>query len=127
VAVALLTIMGMVVAPICAPLCAASSCNSGGHVGASGSRCAHMKMHQNGFGVESRAAARCGNGELAATLNGVSDKVLQRRAGQVRTAAGNLASSREIPYPSENWRLTRCNVANTGPMRGSSASVVLKI
>jgi hypothetical protein len=123
----MLTIMALVVAPICAPLCAATNCNSGGPVAASGSRCQHMAMDENSSRVESSSGAVCGNAEFAATLNGESDKDLNGRSHPVRTAAGDLARAREISYRSENERWTRCNVADTGPMQSSSSHVVLKI
>src|SRR5258708_23891635 len=103
----LMTILALIVAPACAPLCAAQSCPQAPVSAGMGSHC-HSSEVANGGAVHLHSAQGCGSPELqVANLPSVSQLGSLQRDLSTVSASGLDVRSAEHPHPLASPRAPR--------------------
>jgi len=122
------TILALVVAPACAPLCAAKVCSRVLTSTEKDSRC-HVMATARGSAAYAHAAQNCGALELpAAALNSTNKKEVQDNERSEAFGAGLDIPAQEVSSASER-SLEYCFASASPPQRSSSSSLtsVLRI
>jgi hypothetical protein len=84
---ALLTALAMLIAPICAPLCGAASCEQPGQPASARLHCQQMAMNDAGSRIERGHPAPCGSGDVVATANEPENNKGGGQAKEIQIAA----------------------------------------
>ena len=115
----LATVLGLLVAPVCAPLCAARGCASSARVEA----CHNMAGMATG-GEEFMAAGKaCGNGDLSAVLVRVDEQSLRSPGGRNESAPVALSGTDVRSFGSLHGSAARGRVHRVPLEVGDSSSV----
>lgn len=122
-----MTILALIVAPACAPLCAAQACTQAPVSAGTGSHC-HSREVANGSAFHLHSVQGCGAPELqVANLPSVS-KLGSLQRDRSTVSASGLDVSAEHPHPLAYHR-TPCDAGLGSPPHSCSAisTVVLRI
>ena|ERR1700682_4812116 len=114
-------ILALVIAPACAPLCAAKICSQASGSAEEGSPC-HVMAMAHGGAARIHAAQGCGAPELpAAALNSTNKKEVQDNERSEEFGAGVGIASQEISSTVGQSR-DYCFAWTSSPQRSSSSS-----
>jgi hypothetical protein len=123
-----MTILALIVAPACAPLCAAQTCAQAPVSAGMGSHC-HSREVANGSAVHLHSVEGCGAPELqVANLPSLNKRGSFQRDQSTVSASGLDVRSAEHPY-SRACHRARCDAGLGSPPHSCSAisTVVLRI
>jgi hypothetical protein len=123
-------VLGVLVTPFCAPLCAspwATHCLERAHSSGTAMHCHQMAGDEDGSSFATRNGAPCGNGELFATLTARKGQESLRQTTDEMAAMADAVHSHETPVSTASERLALRTIADTGPKQDVPLLVVLRI
>jgi hypothetical protein len=126
---ALVTVITVLIAPVCAPLCASKICASHSPSNASETRCHHPETDENSSGVSAENAKLCTGAELpAATLNATKrSQIVQSRREMTAAKVAALDAKQLFDFTRESGTGQQTLAVLTRQAKTSSTTTVLRI